>query len=331
MRIERSATSLSWIPSNSIPGLMKLPFAARIMHYDAPPPLELTDLEAMQQQGRFRFANKLSAYIEVEDGKISSCGYSGGLLMGRTPLSAGPVRVLLPTKGHREMRSEPRVTATGGTFVQTVGGRPLFSLVWPVTRWPFLALKPFTIWTTLELTINVDGSYAQRVVGSSPFPRHWLYDNDGHLVQKTALTRAQMWAHSAFGRHTPWGGEDQRSVVSGPETPLERAIADRIMRGGQTPLVRNLRAGEFLFHQGEPGGSVALVLDGNVEVRSNGRVVGEAGPGAVVGERSWLEAGTRTADLWAATDIRVAEVPAADLDPGTITELASGHHREVLA
>jgi hypothetical protein len=107
----------------------------------------------------------------------------------------------------------------------------------------------------LELTINIDGSCTQRVIGSSPFPRHWLYDNEGHLVQKTALTRAQMWAHSAFGRHTPWGGEDQQSVVSGPVTPLERAIADKVMRGGQTPLVRSLPAGEFLFRQGGPGAS----------------------------------------------------------------------------
>jgi hypothetical protein len=148
MRIERSATSISWIPSNSIPGLMRLPFAAGIMHYDPPPPLALTDLGAMRQRGQFRFANKLSAYIEVEDGKITSCGYSGGLLMGRTPISAGPVRALLQTKGHPEMRSVPRVTGTSATFVQTVGGGPLFSLIWPVTRWPFLAPKPCTVWTT---------------------------------------------------------------------------------------------------------------------------------------------------------------------------------------
>ena len=60
------------------------------MHYDPPPPSELTDLEAMRQRGEFRFANKLSAYIELEDTKITSSGYSGGLLMGRTPISAGP-------------------------------------------------------------------------------------------------------------------------------------------------------------------------------------------------------------------------------------------------
>ncbi len=242
--------------------------------------------------------------------------------MGRTPISAGPIRVLLPTKGHREIRSEPRVTETSATFVQTVGGRPLFSLFWVIARWPFLAPKPFTVWTTLELTINIDGSFTQRVIGSSPFPRHWLYDNNAQLVQKTALTRAQMWARRSFGRHTPWGGEDQESVVSGPETPVERALADTIMQSGQTPLVRNLPAGQFLFRQGDPGASVTLVLDGNLEVSVDGRVVAEVGPGAVVGERAWLEAGRRTADVRATTDIRVAEVPSAGLSAATMTELA---------
>ena len=218
MRIERSATSVSWIPSNSLAGLIRLPFAARVMHYDPPPPMELSDLEGMQKRGEFRFANQLSAYIEVEDGKVTGADYSGGLLMGRTPISAGPVRVLLPTKGHREIRSEPSLTESSATFVQTVGGRPLFSLLWLVSRWPFLAPKPFTVWTTLELTINIDGSCTQRVVGSSPFPRHWLYDNNGHLVQKTALTQAKIWASPRL-RHTPWGGEDQESVVSARKPP----------------------------------------------------------------------------------------------------------------
>ncbi len=71
MRIDRTATSISWIPSNSIPGVMKLPFAARIMHYDPPPPLELTDLEGMRQRGEFRFANQLSAYIESRTEPLS--------------------------------------------------------------------------------------------------------------------------------------------------------------------------------------------------------------------------------------------------------------------
>ena len=47
------------------------------MHYDPPPPLTLTDLDGMRRRGEFRFANRLRAYIDVEDGRITGCGYTG--------------------------------------------------------------------------------------------------------------------------------------------------------------------------------------------------------------------------------------------------------------
>ncbi len=40
MRIESSVTSVSWIPSEAIEGLPKLPFELGIGHYDEPPPIE---------------------------------------------------------------------------------------------------------------------------------------------------------------------------------------------------------------------------------------------------------------------------------------------------
>ena len=49
MQIERSATSISWIPSESLPAPLKIPFEQGLMHYDPPPPLTLTDLQALTQ------------------------------------------------------------------------------------------------------------------------------------------------------------------------------------------------------------------------------------------------------------------------------------------
>ena len=45
MQITRSATTISWIPSDSIPGVLGLPMEKGLMHYDPPPPLTITDLE----------------------------------------------------------------------------------------------------------------------------------------------------------------------------------------------------------------------------------------------------------------------------------------------
>jgi CRP-like cAMP-binding protein len=100
------------------------------------------------------------------------------------------------------------------------------------------------------------------------------------------------------------------------------------MQGGGRPDVRVIAAGEYLYRQAEPGTTIALILDGTCEVRVDGTVVGQVGPGTVVGERAWIEGSGRTADIRALTDARVAET-----DPGTVSaeqlsELALGHHRE---
>lgn len=44
MRIESTVTSLSWIPTDSIPGLLKLPFDMGLTRYDEVPPDALDDL-----------------------------------------------------------------------------------------------------------------------------------------------------------------------------------------------------------------------------------------------------------------------------------------------
>jgi hypothetical protein len=282
----------------------------------------------MRRRGEFRFANLLRAWIDVEDGVIRDWGYAGGLVMGLTPITVGPLRLLLPTKANPEIRPEPEVTADAVRFVQTAGNRPAFSVLKPSARFPFLVTRPFTIWTTIELTVRADGSSTQRLAGASAFPRHWLYDHDGHLVEKAALTQPILWESTTFGHHTPWGGEDQVPVVAPAETELERTLAEQVMHDGPRPAVRELAAGEFLFRQAEPGASLALVLDGTFEVRVDGQAVGEVGPGTVVGERASLQDGRRTADLRALTQARVAETTPEVLTAEQLAELAQGHHRE---
>ena len=71
-----------------------------------------------------------------------------------------------------------------------------------------------------------------------------------------------------------------------------------------------------------------MILDGNFEVRVDDKVVGQAGPGTVVGERASFEGGHRTADLRALTDARVAEASSGVVSAEQLSELAQGHHRE---
>jgi hypothetical protein len=56
-----------------------------IGHYDDPPPDRIdgpSDLEQLRDADRFREANLLHAWIEVEDGSIVDSGYFGGGLVG---------------------------------------------------------------------------------------------------------------------------------------------------------------------------------------------------------------------------------------------------------
>lgn len=59
MRVEASVLSVSWIPSEAVTGMTKLPFEVGMTHYDDPPPERISgpeELEALRAAGRFRFA-----------------------------------------------------------------------------------------------------------------------------------------------------------------------------------------------------------------------------------------------------------------------------------
>src|SRR3954471_9129341 len=77
MRVETSVTSVSWIPSEAIAGMTRLPFDLRVTHYDEPPPDHIDDLGELHRRGAFRFANELRAWAEIEDGRIVAVGHDG--------------------------------------------------------------------------------------------------------------------------------------------------------------------------------------------------------------------------------------------------------------
>src|SRR5258708_14578863 len=76
-RYESSVTAISWIPSEAIEGPSKVPFELGVTHYDEPPPDRLENLEELRQTDRFREANELRAFIDVEGGRIVGHGHLG--------------------------------------------------------------------------------------------------------------------------------------------------------------------------------------------------------------------------------------------------------------
>jgi CRP-like cAMP-binding protein len=96
--------------------------------------------------------------------------------------------------------------------------------------------------------------------------------------------------------------------------------------GGAKP--RRVAEGETIFSQGdEDDDTLLLVLDGVLVAEVDGEVVGEVGPGAIVGERGALE-GQRTATLRARTPAKLMAFSASELEPAELAEVAAGHARE---
>ena len=329
MRVESSVTSVTWIPSEAISGMPKIPFELGISHYDDPPPDRLIDLEAMHENDMFREANELRAWIEVDDdGQITDHGYEGGGRVGVTRLKLAGKEVSFAAVQYPLLRSEPEVRDGEVRFQQSAGGHMGLPAPRRVRSKPFFKVSSASAWTTLGLTIRADGSSSHEVVGASPFPRHWIYDRDGKLVEKTGVVDFAKWAHNAFGERTPWGEQDSPAVVTAVETELERSLHSGVMRGSAKPQIRSIKEGDTLVKQGETGTEVFLILDGMFVVEADGNQIAEIGPGAVVGERASLTNGTRTATLWARTPGRVASVPADALDHDALASLGATHRRE---
>jgi len=329
VRIEQTVTTVSWIPSEAVTGLNKAIFASGFTHYDDPPPDVLGDLQQDAHDDKFRFANRLHAWIDVDDGRIVDCGYTDGSAMGATTVRIGKKDLArFEAVPYEELRAEPEITESSARFVQTFGGRPALAAPRRVNHPPFMQLEGPTVWTTLALTLHTDGRSEWELVGASSFPRHWVYDNEHKLAAKAGLTDFKEWWRHSFGKHTPWGDQDSPALITAVETALERQLSTQIMRGGEKPKVRKLKEGQVLVEQGQVGRELYLMLDGVISVEVDGKSLGDLGPGAVVGERAIIEGGRRTATLKALTKARVAVADVDQIDVDALARLSEVHRRE---
>jgi hypothetical protein len=330
MRIDSSVLTLSWIPSEAVTGVNRSFFDSGISHYDAPPPDVIDDLEELRAADRFRFANRLHAWIDVEDGRITGAGYAddSGVVMGSSTVKLVVAEATFAAPALPDVQHEPEISETSVRFRQTVGGRTGLPAPRRVNHPPFVQWKAPLVWTTLSLTIHADGRYEHTLDGASSFPRHWVYDDEGKLAAKAGLTDFKEWFRHAFGKHSPWGDEESPAFVTAVETALEREMSATIMRGGKKPKTRKVKEGKVLVEQGQLGHELYLLLDGVLSVEVDGEALAELGPGAILGERAVLEEGRRTCTLRAVTPVRVAVATADQIDLDKLRELSEGHRRE---
>ena len=304
-------------------------FDSGVTHYDEPPPDVIEDLHALRDADRFRFANVLKAWVDVDDdGRIADYGYDGGGLMGSTSVGLGHLRYRFEAVALPDIQQRPEKGRDWVRFSQTAGGRTGMPAPRRVKRRPFIQWQAPLVWTTLSLTLHADGSQEFALSGASRFPRHWVYDAAGALALKSGLTDYKDWYRKSFGRHTPWGDQESEALVTAVESALERRLSTEVMHGTAKPKFVKVKAGEFLTREGEEGTDVYLILDGVLRVERGDERLAEYGPGAILGERAHLEDGTRSSSLVAITACRVAAVDAELLERGGLEELSKDHRRE---
>ena len=335
MRVEATVTSMSWIPTDSLKGALKTGMDLHLSHWDSPLPDQVKAPEEVHELCRldkFRFANLLSVWADVEDGRIVRAGHhdESGLVMGSTTVKVGKIGATFRAATLPVLRGEPEQGDGSVRFRQTVGGRTALPLPRPVPHPPYVRWQAPLVWTTLVVTLRADGTSAVELTGASAFPRHWVYDATGRIVLKSGLADQGRWMAHSFGERTPWADHDREALVVAVESELERQLSTDIMQGGERPEIRNLQEGAQLTRQGDPGDELYLVLDGVVRVDVDGRALAELGPGAVIGERALLEGGTRTSTVTAITPLRVAVASRDRINLDHLRTLAESHHREDL-
>jgi hypothetical protein len=298
-----------------------------ISHYDPPPPDHVgsDDLETMRLEDRFRFANHLAAWVEVEDGRIIDAGYSGGGYVGSTTAKVG-VSINLPGISFPVIQEIPAIDDVRVRFQQTAGGRTGAPFPRRVDHPPYVRITAPSAWTTLALTVTAYGETEFELVGASPFPRHWIYGPDGDLAAKSRLIDFAEWTLVHDHERSPWHEFERPALTADAETQIERQLSTHVM--ASKPDLFGVEEGDNLINQGQAGSSIYLILDGMLRVAVDGEEVAEVGPGAIVGERAILEGGTATASVTAVTPVRVAAIPADVLDLSDLEEVAAGHRRE---
>ena len=230
MRIESAVTSVTWIPSEAVEGMPKLPFELGVAHYDEPPPDVLGDLEQLHSEGRIPRGER-APRLDRGQGRADRRPRSeGGGLLGVTRMRLGPARMAFPAVAFPLIQPEPEVGDGWVRFVQTAGGRMGLPAPRRVRGKPYFQCR---------VGLGVDDARADHprrrplegsLVGASPFPRHWVYDDEGRSSRSRGRSTSRSGTASRYGENTPWGGEDTPAFVTAVETQLERELSESVMQ-----------------------------------------------------------------------------------------------------
>ena len=110
-----------------------------------------------------------------------------------------------------------------------------------------------------------------------------------------------------------WHLRDNEKVDTLGRLPLFAGLGRReLARIAEVVVDEERKAGTHLTHAGRDGGLAFVIVEGTADVVRDGVTLAKLGPGEVVGELSLLDGQPRTADVLAATDLRVLAISNTD-------------------
>lgn len=322
LRYEAAATCLSWIPPTAVQGVFSLPFGLGIAHYDQPPPDELPNVETLLAADAVRFANQVHAWIEVEDGRITSHGMSGQGRLGSTTVRLRSRGLTFAGVALPDLTPPPRVLRNQVVFTQTAGGHTGAPVPRPVTQPPFWRLAAPLAWTTITLTLRADGTSASRLAAASPFPRHYLYDSAGRLTHKSALIRYKDWIRRSGRDDNPWAGGSTPVPVTPVRGPAERSLGNAMLVSGDYRQ-HTLAQGLLLSERPIADSEVHLLLDGLLVIEMDRQPAVEVGPGAIFDPSMRTPYSKEHVTVRARTPSRLAVLPRSQLDNQALLGVAA--------
>ena len=86
-------------------------------------------------------------------------------------------------------------------------------------------------------------------------------------------------------------GADSFELLLGPDVPT-----------------REYKAGETIFHEGDPGEEFFVIQRGRVRIESGNRLLETLGPNEIFGEMALIDASPRSAGAVAETDVTLAAI-----------------------
>lgn len=159
------------------------------------------------------------------------------------------------------------------------------------------------------------------------------YFSDADLVQRfaagvTETLAAEMVSHAnerggrdnitAIVVSAADSGADEQSSLSRIDALRRVSLFEHLTYREQNELLavahtRSYAAGDVLVREGEPGGDLYVVLDGEVSIEQQGLPIAAVGAGGHIGEMGLVDAGPRSASVRARTPIRAMVISREDM------------------